>query len=125
MMKRSVSIRRLSRFGSFPFVAGAGAWLGLATLTTFAAADPLSCPESPERQQFDYWLGDWTITYPGAPGGSTSKVYLTLDKCVLVESWDGAKDIKVKMCLPIVPMMGVGTECSRTTRVASMYSRGR
>ena len=94
MMKRSVVIRRLSRFGSFLFVAGAGAWLGLATLPTFAAADPLSCSASPERQQFDYWLGDWTITYPGAPGGSTSKVYLTLDKCVLVESWDGGKGHK-------------------------------
>jgi hypothetical protein len=48
----------------------------------------------PERQQFDYWLGDWTITYPGAPGGSTSKVYLRLDKCVLVETWDGGRGHK-------------------------------
>ena len=94
MMKRSVFIRRLRRFGSFLFVAGAAAWFGLATLPTFAAADPMSCSASPERQQFDYWLGDWTITYPGAPGGSKSKVYLTLDKCVLVESWDGGKGHK-------------------------------
>jgi hypothetical protein len=55
MMKRSGVIRRLRRFGSFLFVVGAGAWFGLATLPTFAAAaDPLSCSPSPERQQFDY-----------------------------------------------------------------------
>ena len=94
MMKRSVVIRRLRRFASLLYVAVAGAWLSLATLPTFAAADPASCSASPERQQFDYWLGDWTITYPGAPGGSTSKVYLTLDKCVLVESWDGGQGHK-------------------------------
>src|ERR1700733_5729028 len=69
MMKRNVVIRGLRQFGSFLFVAGAGAWLGLATLPMFAAADPLLCSASPERQQFDYWLGEWTITYPGAPSG--------------------------------------------------------
>ncbi len=94
MMKRNVVIPGLRQFGGFLFVACAGAWLGLATLPMFAAADPLLCSASPERQQFDYWLGEWTITYPGGPSGSTSKVYLTLDKCVLVESWDGGKGHK-------------------------------
>ena len=54
MMKRDVVIRRLRRFRSLLFVAGAGAWLGLATLPIFAAADPLLCSASLERQQFDY-----------------------------------------------------------------------
>jgi hypothetical protein len=78
MMKRDVVIRRLRRFRSLLFVAGTVVWFGVATLPTFAAADSVSCSASPERQQFDYWRGDWTITYPGAPGGSTSKVYLRL-----------------------------------------------
>ena len=94
MMKRSVVIRRLRQFRSLLFVAGTVVWFGVATLPTFAAADSVSCSASPERQQFDYWLGDWTITYPGAPGGSTSKVYLRLDKCVLVETWDGGRGHK-------------------------------
>jgi hypothetical protein len=55
------------------------------------ANDPGSCSASPENRQLDYWLGEWTITFPGATGGATSKVYLELDKCLLVESWDGRK----------------------------------
>jgi hypothetical protein len=39
----------------------------------------------------DFWLGDWTVTFPGASVPSASKVYLELDKCLLVESWDGGK----------------------------------
>jgi hypothetical protein len=39
----------------------------------------------------DFWLGDWTVTYPGTAGSSASKVDLSLDKCMVVESWDGGK----------------------------------
>jgi hypothetical protein len=42
----------------------------------------------------DFWLGDWTVSYPGAPGGSTSRVSLSLDKCLVVESWEGGKGHK-------------------------------
>ena len=31
------------------------------------------------------------MTYPGTTGSAGSKVYLELDKCVIVESWDGGK----------------------------------
>jgi hypothetical protein len=42
----------------------------------------------------DFWLGGWTVTYPGMPGNAVSKVYLALDECVIVESWDGGKGHK-------------------------------
>ncbi|HZR59175.1 MAG TPA: hypothetical protein VFA74_20080 [Terriglobales bacterium] len=53
------------------------------------AADSTPCSANPESRQLDFWLGDWTVTYPGVPGSATSKVALTLDKCLLTESWDG------------------------------------
>ena len=39
----------------------------------------------------DFWLGAWTVSYPGMSGNAGSKVYLELDKCMIVESWDGGK----------------------------------
>lgn len=56
-----------------------------------AASDPASCAASVDSRQLDFWLGDWTVTYPGAPAASNSKVHLELDKCLLVESWVGGK----------------------------------
>ena len=50
-----------------------------------------SCSANQESRQMDFWLGDWTVTYPGMPGSANSKVYLELDKCLIVESWDGGK----------------------------------
>jgi hypothetical protein len=50
-----------------------------------------SCTASTEGRQFDFWLGEWVVSYPGAISPSESKVYLELDKCMIVESWDGGK----------------------------------
>lgn len=62
--------------------------VGLGVPVAFAAPDAQSCSASSESRQLDFWLGAWTITYPGAPGGSTSAVTLTLDKCEIVETWE-------------------------------------
>jgi len=71
--------------------------IALALCTCFAAALPAAgeaanCATSAESRQMDFWLGDWTVSYPNAPSASTSKVYLDLDKCLLVESWVGGKN---------------------------------
>jgi hypothetical protein len=58
---------------------------------TFAGTDAGSCGGNSVSRQMDFWLGDWTVTYPGTTGSAGSKVYLELDKCVIVESWDGGK----------------------------------
>jgi len=61
---------------------------GLAAPGAFAAPEPLPpCSAHSESRQLDFWLGEWNITYPGAPGGSTSKVSPALDHCEIVESW--------------------------------------
>lgn len=66
----------------------------LASPPSFGAQDPGACSANQQSRQFDFWLGDWTVTYPGMPGSAASKVILELDKCVLVETWDGGKGHK-------------------------------
>lgn len=74
----------------FSFAVAAG-WLFLASSPALAAPDSTACSAKPENRQLDFWLGDWTVTYPGMAGSAASRVSLDLDKCLLVESWDGAK----------------------------------
>ncbi len=65
--------------------------LGLGASSTFAAGNAGPCAANAESRQLDFWVGDWTITYPGGLGTGNSMVYLDLDKCKLVESWDGGE----------------------------------
>jgi hypothetical protein len=50
-----------------------------------------ACSASTEARQLDFWVGNWTVTYPGMPGSANSQVQLSLDKCLITESWDGGK----------------------------------
>jgi hypothetical protein len=56
-----------------------------------AFASPEACSANSESRQMDFWLGDWRVMYPGTPGSANSKIYVELDKCLMVESWDGGK----------------------------------
>lgn len=71
-------------------LAAAGAWLSLAP-GAFGAADPAPCAVNPQNRQLDFWVGDWTIAGPGSQPTATSRVYLALDQCVVVESWNGGR----------------------------------
>lgn len=68
-----------------------GGSFSLSATSALAAVDAGSCSANSESRQLDFWLGDWTVTYPGMPGSAASKVSLDLDKCLLIESWDGGK----------------------------------
>jgi hypothetical protein len=57
-------------------------------------ADSTPCSAGSPTRELDFWLGDWNITYPGAPGGSVSKVSLSLDRCEIVESWEDGQGHK-------------------------------
>jgi hypothetical protein len=63
----------------------------LATLSGLAAADPAPCAASPAARQLDYWVGDWAVGPVGAPSQGHSHVHLSLDKCLLIESWGSDK----------------------------------
>jgi hypothetical protein len=53
------------------------------------AQQPASC-SSAQYRQFDFWIGEWTVTNSQGERAGTSRVERLLDGCVLFESWDGA-----------------------------------
>jgi hypothetical protein len=63
----------------------------LAAPSAALAQDSPACAVNPESRQLDFWLGDWTVSYPGMSATSSSEVHLSLDKCLVVESWVGSK----------------------------------
>ncbi len=55
------------------------------------AANAETCTTNSENRQLDYWLGTWNVAALGSAPNSTSKVSLSLDKCLVVEIWDGGR----------------------------------
>ncbi len=60
----------------------------LTSAIRLAAPGPDSCATNSANRQLDYWLGTWKI---GASGDAHSTVTLSLDKCLVVENWDGGR----------------------------------
>lgn len=61
------------------------------TCTSLAANDPAVCASNSENRQLDYWLGNWKIGAEGSSGNAHSTVSLSLDKCLVIENWDGGR----------------------------------
>jgi hypothetical protein len=62
--------------------------------TTALAEDPATPPtpkacQAPEHRQFDFWVGEWSVTQGGKAAG-TNRIERILDGCALLESWTGA-----------------------------------
>jgi len=78
-----------SRFSKSVFIA---ILFGFALATnSFAATDSDWCATKSQNRQLDYWLGNWQIGAEGSSGSAHSTVSLSLDKCFVVESWDGGR----------------------------------
>ena len=67
-----------------------GMSIGLA-LTVNGFGQTISCAASSKSRQLDYWLGDWKIGADGSAANAHSTVSLSLDKCLVVENWDGGR----------------------------------
>jgi hypothetical protein len=50
---------------------------------------------TPEAGQFDFWVGDWELTW-GDSGKGTNKVTKVLDSCVILENFDGAPSMNFR-----------------------------
>jgi hypothetical protein len=90
-MKKEIGVQTSKWFRSVLLLVLIGAWFSLGASSLWASADSGPCSTNSESRQLDFWIGDWTVTYPGMPGSATSKVSLSLDQCLLTESWDGGK----------------------------------
>lgn len=55
-----------------------------------AAPRPAPC-STPDHRQFDFWVGDWTVTTPDGQPAGTSRIESVLGGCALLEHWTGAK----------------------------------
>jgi hypothetical protein len=87
-MRQSTNVQSCKRCIVLAFAVIA-LWLGSAT-HAIAAEGSGSCSADSEVRQLDYWLGNWTMK--AADGSSTSsKVTLSLDKCMFVEHWENRK----------------------------------
>jgi hypothetical protein len=53
------------------------------------AAKPLPCG-SAEHHQFDFWIGEWTVTTPDGKPAGHSRIEGVLGGCALLEHWSGA-----------------------------------
>lgn len=89
MMRNSVA--RSSRWLTGMLFLLAAGFLFVTAPSSLAAGGPETCSENAGSRQLDFWVGKWTVTYPGMPGGANSIVRLELDKCMIVESWDSGK----------------------------------
>lgn len=66
--------------------------LGLVLATNgLAAVDHNPCATNAENRRLDYWLGNWKIGATGSSATAHSTVSLSLDKCLVVENWDGGR----------------------------------
>jgi hypothetical protein len=61
------------------------------TPRVYAAAPAEPCSTNPESRALDFWLGDWDIAGPGSSPTAKSSVTALLNKCILVETWDGGR----------------------------------
>jgi hypothetical protein len=70
-----------------------GASLWFAKPAAFAA-DDAALAAGAESRQLDFWVGNWSVGAPGSAPNAISMVHLELDKCLLIESWDGGRGHK-------------------------------
>jgi hypothetical protein len=54
----------------------------------------------PQQKQFDFWIGTWDATWPGAKDGETAHgsnhITRVLDSCVVEENFDGGDSMALR-----------------------------
>lgn len=70
-----------------------------AALAQQTAGAPLPCSE-PEQKQFDFWLGEWQLTWPGNKEGEIQHganiIRRKMDGCVVEENFSGGESIPLR-----------------------------
>jgi hypothetical protein len=62
--------------------------------STAPPAHPRPCSE-PQQKQFDFWIGEWELTWPGnnpgETGHGTNTIQRVMDGCVVQENFSGGE----------------------------------
>ena len=63
------------------------------------ATQPNPCAD-PQQKQFDFWVGEWNLTWPGEKSGEvahgTNSIKRILDRCVLQENFSGGDSMHLR-----------------------------
>ncbi len=74
-------------------------WMALSSGQQTGAAPPNPCAAS-EQRQFEFWVGEWDLTWPGNNPGEvqhgTNSVRRVLDRCVVEENFSGGTDMPLR-----------------------------
>jgi hypothetical protein len=79
-----VALSLLPQIGGIPELEGDPR---LARLMERAAQARHPCLTRPESRQFDFWLGDWTVSNPRGQQVGANAITVDLEGCVVRESW--------------------------------------
>ena len=52
--------------------------------------------QAPEYRQFDFWVGEWTLTTPDGKTAGTNRITKIANGCALLEEWTGATGLTGK-----------------------------
>ena len=75
-------------------------FLSLLPPAASAEAQPLNPCLAPQQEQFDFWVGEWDLTWPGEKPGEighgTNSITRIMDSCVVQENFSGADSMHLR-----------------------------
>ena len=74
-----------------PFLFSLFVAAGFATVVTFAAQSRTPPQPAPEASQFDFWVGEWTVTTPDGKVAGTNVIERVSGGHGLLEHWTSAR----------------------------------
>jgi len=88
------------RFPGGPLLCNASRWLLPCTLLVvltvrgLSQEPPANVREIPGAKQFDFWVGEWELTWPN--GAGKNRVSFTLDSAVIMEQFSGEESMALR-----------------------------
>jgi hypothetical protein len=74
--------------------------LFLVSLSFGQQAAPANPCDVPQQKQFDFWVGEWDLTWPGDKPNETAhgvnSIHRTLGNCVVEENFDGGASMPLR-----------------------------
>lgn len=62
----------------------------LCVIIVNAQSEPCNCCTE-KHAEFDFWIGEWTVTNPDGSAAGTNSIIKIQDNCILRENWISAK----------------------------------